>query len=671
MKTIVCLILILYITNVYSFEIKPTCVDSDLCDKIEKEINVVNCWISDKYHNKIELECSSPFKEDSDYKVKEYKFVKNKIDSFAIEYHFTPSLNYGKYMSKQAVEECEKKSNIQLPASSNPPSWTNTSCHTYFYHLKSEHKINECHKAWKAWYQMTTKGYLTEEHRNGNFLEMVKKQFHDNLVAVHAYAFEFQFDELSHNLLCIPEDDDEPLCHSLFKLCHDEDQEKGEHQWKDIKPNGIHTVPGREWYYQEPSDIFGSDPVHVQSTSDVKENQEETKYTKRGINLSPHWTDFEEDNQNDGRIIRCSKNCEEEKEKIKALDWRELKENGIHTTNPYNYIDQTYEECVEDLKQNHHQTDKTHYKNMRGVDTLPHWKYGPDYDLYSTLSLQPPQEEGKSACDDYCNEKSPHPEARLLCAAFCDSTLPLQPPQEEKKSISEPSKPQEQSTTDSVCLGGLCSAYEVRRADPSHTCYHADFCSGSEDCHVNGKHEQQKEKSSNDDHPGFLKAADGTIGNYCKFEYPSYQPLSCWNVSHATPGQGHDVWSVGDIFSSKTPSHNDLKFDFFYLIMFSISVVISGFIIKFFFSSFNYLVSLSIRIYYFILFIAYVIVNRLRYSYNEIRLFMNYVHDYIFGNYHTYHYMYEHRISQLSDLINDILTQQTEFESSTPDKETK
>lgn len=574
MKRIVCLILILYITNVYSFEIKPTCVDSDLCDKIEKEINVVDCWISDKYHNKIELECSSPFKEDSDYKVKEYKFVKNKINSFAIEYHFTPSLNYEKYMSKYNAEQCEKTGYIQLPASSKPPTWANTSCHTYFNYLKKEHNNDGCMKAWKAWNQMTTKGYLTEEHRNGNFLEMVKEQFHDNLVAVHTYAFEFQFDELSHNLLCIPEDDDEPLCHSLFKLCN-EDQEKGEYQWKDIKPNGIHTT-GHEWYDQESPDydFFSSAPIHVRSTSDVKESQEETKYTKRGINLSPHWTASEEDNPNDGRIFKCSSDCEEEKEKK------------------------------------------------------------------------------KSTCVDYCSEKNSHPEARLLCSAFCDSTT------DEEKSC-------DRDGLASPChTGDLCNSNDVKKIDEYHTCYHDDFCSGSEDCYVNGKHEQQKEKQSNDDHPGFLKAADGTIGNYCKFEYPSYQPLSCWNVSHATPGQGHDAWSVGDIFSSKTPSHNDFTFDLFYLIMFAIGVVISSVILRFFFSSFNYLIIWCIRIH---AIIEHVLYN----TYIRIRSIFRDIYYCIFAHGHVLQHQYEQRIEQLTDLINDILSQQTECESPTPDKETK
>lgn len=590
MKTIVCLILILYVTNVCSFEITSNnriCVNPNeekdhLCEKIKIEYKDVVIDCQHKF-NSLSLRgtasCSNLFNDDSDYVVKEYHMTHAPGGPYL--YHFIPSMNYGKYMSKQAVEECEKKGNIQLPASLDPPSWTNTSCHTYFYRLKSEHEINECQKAWRVWKQMNMKGYLTEEYRNGNFLGMVKEQFHDNLVAIHSYAFEFQFDELSHNLLCVPDDDYEPLCRSFFKLCNNEDQEKGEHQWKDIKPNGIHTVPGHEWYYQKPSDLFGDGPIHIQSTSDVKESQEETKHTKRGINLSPLWTDPEEENPNDGRIFRCSNKCEEEKE------------------------------------------------------------------------------EEKSACDDYCNEKNPHPEARLFCAAFCDSTIPLQPSQEEKKSISEPSRPQEQSTTDSVCLGGVCSAYEVRRADPSHMCYHDDFCSGSGNCYVNGKPEQQKEKTSNDDHPGFLKAADGTIGNYCKFEYPSYQPLSCWNVSHATPGQGHDAWSVGDILHQK--SSDDFEK--------GKSLIMSFLVLGMVFIILYAIVNMSIHCV--VWFMGYVIINGLRYSYNEIRLFMNYVHDYISGNFHTYRDVYEHRISQLSDLINDILTQQTEFELSIPDKETK
>lgn len=206
----VCLILTLYITNAYGFMIKPTCVDSDLCEKANREAKDVECWIrvsTDKF------ECSSPFDEDSDYNVKEYKFI-------GVKYIYIPKLRYSKYLSKEDVKTCEKQNYIVHQVDLDV--YTNQSCDMFFYKLKKQKEQSKCEKAWAAWTELSTKGYITNEYPDVKFLEMIKKEFQEKLLYVNKFGFIFKFDELDQNIDCYPFMDDSPLCHSLFNRCNED-----------------------------------------------------------------------------------------------------------------------------------------------------------------------------------------------------------------------------------------------------------------------------------------------------------------------------------------------------------------------------------------------------------------------------------------------------------------
>jgi len=264
----VCLVLTLYITNAYGLNLKPICVDSDLCEKANKEAKYIEYWIdaADKY----QLKYSSPFDENSDYEVKEDKF-------FMSKYTYTPKLRYSKYLSKRDTEICEKRSWVDLFIDVN--LFSNITCDALFYHLKEQKEQTKCERAWQAWTELSTKGYITNEHPDVTFLEMIKKEFHENLLYVNKLGFIFKFDELDQNLDCYPFMDDSSLCHSLFNRCNEDHEKSNAFVFGvNLKEGGAHTT-GEHSYDEKVN----------QYKIDMMDQALNGKWSKRGVKKNPYW----------------------------------------------------------------------------------------------------------------------------------------------------------------------------------------------------------------------------------------------------------------------------------------------------------------------------------------------------------------------------------------------
>jgi len=93
--------------------------------------------------------------------------------------------------------------------------------------------------------------------------------------------------------------------------------------------------------------------------------------------------------------------------------------------------------------------------------------------------------------------------------------------------------------------GDLCgseSSKDEEKPDPtlckdvSSKCNSPDFCKGSDECGENNNNR-------------FMKAEDGTIGNYCDVNITTGTLKTCMNLTSAY--HGYDVWTVNDIWPQK------------------------------------------------------------------------------------------------------------------------